>query len=253
MNKRKKAWAIIGVCTLVIIAMLWRPDPPPLCNDEIKSKSVILIDHSEAVSHQTANAILERSWNFIQSKVKVGERISLYFVDHNTNASLTPVFSECKPRIEGNGLTEGDRKLKRKFEKNFRGPLLDHLSAPMTGSKVSPIAQAITDISLDDIRFRSEDITNLLIFSDFMENDKGFSLYRCTSGEDAIQNFRFSRHGAVERPHFENVMVHMHLIPRHGMSNQELSCRATFWNWFFGNRNGQCENPACLTVDYLPG
>lgn len=260
MNKRSKAWIIIGASAAFFISILAAKrllQPPPVCDPEIKSKTVILIDQSERVASQTADAIIQRSWEIVSNEVKVGERVSVYFLNKRTESDLAPSFSACKPRTQGNRLIEDDRRVKRDFENSFNKPLRAELSKPILGEGTSPIAQALIDISLDNLRFRSSDVTRLIVFSDFMEHGNGFSLYQCSDPFKAIASFRQTRGASVERPRFNNVDIRMHIIPRHGINKQQELCRDKFWMWFFGDHNGSCKkpskNPSCITPDYLPG
>ena len=65
MERRKQAWLIIGgsVALLIVILILKQVlSPPPICDPNIKSKTVILLDHSETVAVQTVDTIVERAW-----------------------------------------------------------------------------------------------------------------------------------------------------------------------------------------------
>jgi hypothetical protein len=253
MNSRSKAYLIIGVSVLFLLGLLTAKAvfaPKELCDPNIKSKTVILIDHSEATSRQTADAIVERVWQHIENHAKVGEVISIYKVTHDSRKNLAPTFSACKPRSDGSQLTENVKRVKLQFE-DFKKNLRQDLSQPITGSNESPIAQAIIDLSLDVRYFQSSDITRFLVFSDFLENTEKFSLYKCTNPDIAIQSFRSSRTGAKERPEFNNVEVQMHLIPRSDVSRAAIMCRPKFWNWFFGDL--KCKKDVCLNPLDLPG
>ena len=255
MNKQTQAWLIIGgslaFLGLLIGAKLF-VTPKPVCDPDIKSKTVILIDHSEAVSTQTFDSIVERAWNLIENETREGELVSVFNLSKMSRNELKPSFSACKPRKDGSRSTEDVRRIKREFEEKFKKPLRAELAAPIGGSNESPIAQVLIDLSLDDLRFRSTDVTRLVVFSDFMENSPGFSMYTCSDPSNAVMQFRASRLGAVERPTFKNVDVRMNIIPRHNLSKAALQCRNKFWPWFFGDNS--CKKlPVCLTPDYLPG
>jgi len=258
MDRRKQAWLIIGgsVGFLVMILILKQLlSPPPICDPNIKSKTVILLDHSETVSAQTADAIVERAWKHIEEHVPAGELVSIYEVTKLSKTNLRPLFEACKPRSEGSQYIENVKRITRDFV-NFKNKLKDDLSAPIKETKEpaeSPIAQALIDLSLDDKHFRSVDSTKLLIFSDFLEYTPKFSLYSCTNGKQAIQSFRNSRIGAVERPTFKHAEIQLHVIPRTISSKISLQCRDEFWLWFFGDNQGPCKNKTCLSRDDLPG
>jgi hypothetical protein len=256
MDKRKQAWWIIGGSVAFLGALLVSKavlTPPPVCDPAIKSKTVILLDYSEEVSTQTMDSIIGRAWKMIDEEVPEGEQVSVYSLSKATKKDFKPLFSACKPRKTGSRTTEDVKRVRREFDEKFMKPLRAELSAPIPGSDESPIAQALIDLSLDDLRFRSSDVTRLVVFSDFMENTSKFSMYKCSNPVDAVNQFRASRIGAVERPKFNNVDVRMHIIPRTNISKPALQCRDRFWMWFFGDNQGTCKKDSCLSPDHLPG
>lgn len=256
MEKRKQAWMIIaGSVAFLVILLLAKVlvSAPPVCDPAVKSKTVILLDRSEATAVQTTDSIVERAWKIIDTEVPDGELVSVYSLSKLTKKDLKPSFSACKPRRDGSRSTEDVKRIRREFEDKFKNPLRAELAAPIQGSDESPIAQALIDISLDDFRFRSKDVTRLVVFSDFLENTPSFSIYKCSDPTKAVEKFRASRLGAVERPAFKNVDVRMNIIPRHNVSRPMLQCRDRFWLWFFGDNQGSCKSTSCLTPDNLPG
>jgi hypothetical protein len=160
-----------------------------------------------------------------------------------------PLFAYCKPKRNGNELTESKRMLERTYIKKFEQPLEAAVRAPTQGSKQSPIAQSLIDLSLSEF-MRSEKKTNLLVFSDLMEFTDKFSLYGCSSGTKAVSEFRQSRGAAVARPTFHNVDIELNIIPRPEISAASGKCRDHFWTWFLGDNAG---SDARLTPFDMPG
>jgi hypothetical protein len=266
MEKRSQAWLIIGgSCAFLglLIALKTILPPKPICDPDVKSKTVILIDHSEAVASQTLDTIVERAWALVENETRDGELVSVFNLSKLSRNELRPTFSACKPRKEGSRSTEDVKRIKREFEEKFKKPLRAELSASMSGSDESPIAQALIDLSLSDLYFRSTDVTRLAIFSDFIENSPGFSMYKCQDASKTIDQFRASRLGSVERPTFRNADIRRNIIPRHNASKSTLQCVQKFWPWFFGDNQGSCKRKVCdaqgkcdvvcLDLDYLPG
>lgn len=250
MNRRTQAWLIIGGSVSFLVFLLCAKliiSPVPVCDPSVKTKTVILLDHSEDVSHQTIDVIVERAWKYIEETVKEGELVSVFNLTKASKKDLRPIFFGCKPRKDGSRSFEDIKRIKRDFEEKFKKPIRSLLSAPITGSDESPIAQAIIDLSLDDAHFRSIDVTRLLVFSDFLENTPKYSMYKCVDPSQTVNAFRASRVGAVERPVFRKVDVQMNIIPRDKIGRVVLECRDKFWIWFFGDNKGS------LTPDYLPG
>ena len=184
----------------------------------------------------------------IRDKVQVNERVSVFTISDLSRKSLKPVVSLCRPPQEGSRLTENVKLIHKKFLERFEKPMREALATVPTGAKESPIAQALTDISLS--RYLRGQRNSLLVYSDMLEHTAKFSLYRCLTPADAIQRYRESRRGAQERPKFKNTMVSLNLVPRLEQSREALKCRDQLWAWFFGNNEG---DSASLSLDYLPG
>jgi len=106
----------------------------------------------------------------------------------------------------------------------------------------------LTDLALSE--YLGAKSNRLLVFSDLLENTSKFSRYHCASGAEAVQAFRASRKGALERPAFRNTAISLNIIPRLQLSTGAVECRSYFWNCLFGDSEG---DKAGVTFDYLPG
>lgn len=218
------------------------------CIDPVSINTVILIDHTEQISDQTRDEIVARAMNHIHENVKQNERVSIFTISDLTKKSLRPIVSLCRPASDGNRVIENVQSIHKKFHERFEQPIRTALMEIPNESSESPIAQAITDISLSNY-LRGES-NSLLIFSDMLENTHSFSLYGCKSSADLINRYRESRLGAKERPDFINTKISINLIPRLNQLKGTLECRDKLWPWFFGNDSGP---QAGLTIDELPG
>lgn len=240
--------ALIGV--FVVKATLdSKPKPgPDNCVGEITANTVILLDHSEKIPTQTLDEIASRTMAHIRESVKINERVSIFTISELTKQNLKPLVSLCRPPDEGNRAIENVAQIRKRFQERFEKPVREALAIAPGNSSESPIAQAVTDISLSQyLRGKSN---SLLIFSDMLENTNKFSLYKCSSSEDIVSRYRDSRRGAMERPEFKNTSVALNLVPRLDQPKMTIKCRDTLWVWFFGNNSG---SQASLKVDYLPG
>lgn len=255
-NKDKKGIGLIVGTVLVLLAMLVanfsannKPKlGPDLCAGTVVRNTVLLLDYSEEISDQTLDEIKARALIYIDQKVEIGERVTVFTVSELSRSSLRPIVSVCKPAVDGSRLTEDVRHIKKRYHSDFIAPLTDALSRRPTTSKESPIAQALTDISLT--QYLRGPQNSLLVFSDMLENTDRFSLYKCQNSEQTIQRYRSSRTGAMERPQFKNTIVQLHLIPRDESTPGMMKCRDRLWAWFFGDGEGSGTQ---LDVSYLPG
>nr|WP_217346332.1 hypothetical protein [Noviherbaspirillum sp. L7-7A]MBV0880739.1 hypothetical protein [Noviherbaspirillum sp. L7-7A] len=252
---KKGIWLFAGVlATLGLIfgvqfALGNKPKPgADNCIGKVSSSTVIVLDYTDQITDQTRDEIASRAMAHIYDKVKVNERVSIFTISDISKKSLKPLVTLCRPPDSGNRAIENVELIKRRFQKNFEAPIRVALSEAPSESKESPIAQALTDISLSHY-LRSPSNT-LLIFSDMLEHTSKFSLYKCASAVHTVVRYRESRSGAMERPVFVNTNVQLNLIPRLDQSKETLKCRDKLWPWFFGDNKG---TQAALTVDFLPG
>jgi hypothetical protein len=256
MSKTMLASVAAGVSVVVLIAIFaaakfMKPEPVDAmgCGKEISGKTVIVLDTSDEVAAQTRKEIFDRVKDAVERKVHDGDLVSVFTVSDLSKKNLVPAFAYCKPRRTGNELHESPRMLERNYVTKFQKPLQDVVQAPIQGSKESPIAQSLIDLSLSDF-VRSNGNTNLIVFSDLMEYTDRFSLYKCGAGSQAIRAFRDSRGATVARPTFYNVDVQLNIIPRGDVTAAVGRCRDTFWAWFFGDDDGP---GARFTPSNLPG
>jgi hypothetical protein len=260
-SERRKRKDRIGYAILVSVLVLgtcfgafyrqWthRQKPDPFnCIGEVTRKTAIVLDQTDPVTAQTKNEVISRVMKHVTENVQVNEKVSIFGITRSSKRALIPLFTACRPKSEGNGLTERDKDIKRKFRDHFMKPLEDALQIPDSTSEESPIAQALIDLSLSD--FLRGETGSLILVSDMMENTDKFSLYKCTSASEAIRRFRNSRVGSQERPLFKNLDVAVHIIPTDRGQRNVIECRAAFWNWFFGDDTGV---RASVSMDYLPG
>lgn len=248
-------WIIAGIAIVAIILVIFKikldsaPKPgKDNCYENIESNTVILLDYTDPIPQQTKDEITARTNRFVRENVKTGDKVTIFKISEISKQSLKPVLSICKPSESGNRAIENIGAIKRNFETGFLVPIQDILSSDPESSVVSPLAQAITDISLS--QYLRANANNLLIFSDMIEHSEKFSLYKCNDPTSVITKYKSSRVGAQERPIFTNTKVELNLIPRLDLSTTTLSCRDKLWLWFFGDNEG---SNASLTSEYLPG
>ncbi len=255
-DKDRKGWLMIGAVAVALAAVFaaklaldGRPKAgQDNCVGHVSANTVIVLDQSEATSGQTVAEITARAMAHIRDHTKVNERVTVFTVSELSKSSLKPVISLCKPPEDGSVAIENVAMIKKHFHDNFEVPIAAALNVAPGNSRESPIAQAITDISLS--QYLRGESNALLVFSDMLENTSAFSLYHCSAPSEVVARYRESRHGSMERPTFKNTAVALNLIPRLDQSPTALKCRDQLWTWFFGDNAGA---QAGLTVDYLPG
>ncbi|QEZ44154.1 hypothetical protein [Cupriavidus oxalaticus] len=219
------------------------------CGLEPAGKTVFVIDQSEDLTEQTKAEVVARAMKVVDEKVKAGELVSVFSITELSKKNLVPVFSYCKPSREGSRVTSNPKLLERIYREKFAKPLEKALRMPIPGSKESPVAQAIVDLSLSE-HLNSPAESRLVVFSDLMEHTDKFSLYGCKAAQEAISRFRYARGATVARPAFKDVEIELNIVPRPNIPAPVGKCRDAFWVWFFGDNEGA---RASLTPNYLPG
>lgn len=218
------------------------------CAEPIDRKTVVIIDRSDDTPTQTVQEMVSRVKRYVADQAHENELISLFEISGVSQRELEPIFSACLPKRDGNDLYENRRKIRKTFEQRFEKPLDAALTRAPAKSEVSPISEAISDVSASS--FLDARSNRLMIFSDLLQHSDNGSLYNCVASGDAVRDFRAHRAGAIERPSFKNTSVELHMIPREGIGRATVSCRDGFWAWFFGDNEGA---EASLVTRMLPG
>jgi hypothetical protein len=229
------------------------PRLPNNCPHRVTKNTVIVIDQTERMALQTRGAIKARAMDYVRQHVEVDERVSVFAIKKDSRQRLEPLFSMCQPPSDGNRLTEGVKQIRTAYLETFVKPLEEAMAAPDGEETQSPIAEVITDLTLDE--YLRGSTNTLLVFSDMLEHTDRFSLYNCSSPENVVEEYTYARIGSKERPTFNNVAVKISFIPRRprhasAESREVLRCRDKLWTWFFGDNSGP---NASLELDYLPG
>ena len=254
LEKDRHGYLLIGVIVIILIAFLiFRATliAPSGCPDDccgiISQSSVILLDHTDAITQQTKSEIESRALAHVES-LPENSRVTVFAVTEQSKTDLKPRFNRCIPPQFVSPLTGDPKQVQKNYNAKFRTPLVESLRLQIRKSNQSPLAQAMTDISLS--QYLRAPVNHLLVFSDMLENTSTFSLYSCTSSQQAAIDYRKARKGAEERPRFVNTDIMLNLIPRYDLPEGALRCRDGFWNWFFGDNSGPA---AVIRSEYLPG
>ncbi|KMY85425.1 hypothetical protein BUMB_04307c [Candidatus Paraburkholderia calva] len=157
MNKTFTAYiaaALSGVVLVGILGAAHMNKPAPVdvlgCGPDVQGKTVSVLDTSDEVAAQTRAVIIERVEDTVEHKVHDADLVSVFTVSDLSKKNLVPAFAYCTPRRTGNELKESTRMLERHYVTKFKKPLQAIVTAPIKGSKESPIAQSLIDLSLSD-------------------------------------------------------------------------------------------------------
>ena len=266
--RQDKQGKIILVCLGVIVAFFFiirlvlnpeKYDSVTGCPTKILRSTVFILDKSSQIAEQTRNEIISRIERIIAEKVQTGEKVSFLEVNDSAYEELKPLKINdtldyfCKPKSDAdNKLTENSELIKARYKKRIKSILSNEFLKDLGGNSKSPIAQVVFDAVLSQ-NMNAENVS-LYLFSDLMENSKDVSLYGCTDGKTAVNDYRASRSGRVERPVFRKIAnIQIHVIPEK-IPSDTMKCRDHFWNWFFGDMEFSKENnEPSLIWSHLPG
>jgi hypothetical protein len=262
MNDKDKKGAILIVAVVSVVVALMGVRFSLSQNDKADARNcvgkptrstVILIDKTDAIASQTQSEIESRIMAHVNERVETNELVSVFTVSQLSKNNLTPALTLCRPQDKGNVTHEDVRGIQVRYQKNFIEPLKKVVSTQAESSPQSPIAQAITDLTLSGY-LRSETNT-LMIFSDMIEHVPGrYSMFSCSNPNEAIQVYKQSASGAERRPDFKNVKIHLNIIPRDDLKRSAVECRDKFWSWFFTSHSDTAApRHSGVVLDYLPG
>lgn len=206
------------------------------CLDQVEQKHIFIIDKSSPMSVQTQTEILFRIKQQA-SEIKQEDFIAMYQITSNSLTQLKPIFQACKTD--------------KNFEKNLLQKAQISIYSNLNNTLTSPLAEALLDINLSHHQMDVQR-TNIYIYSDLLQNSQNLSLIQTTQLSDAINYFKASRLGGVQRPTFINTFVYLHIIPHAQLSEQLVKNRDGFWIWFLGDMRGDRQSYGLERHD-LPG
>jgi hypothetical protein len=253
---RPVTWMLVVVIALLLLASLRDRLSKVLpsaeyqtvsCAGTIASELSVLVDLPARLEPSTKAELLARLSQQLDAGHVGVQRMNLFSTASEHGDAGTPIFSACTSRAALASLFRlhgVDPRLKSDFVDNVEAAM----KARGTASPSSGITQVVADLSVSQYLRASQN--TLVVFSDLVEKSNGISLLVCRDPQDAIRSYRAARAGGVERPAFKNVSVDLNVIPDAGIEPSTGQCRKTFWNWYFGDVEG--EN-AHVTMNYLPG
>lgn len=198
-----------------------------------KNNIAILIDETDPLSGNQKdflNVEIER----IVYQQPVGTLVSIYTISEESPIQRNPSFCLCKVKDGNNAnkLTENERLLNRKFEKNFIFPLkkqLNKLDEIVDPAKESRLFEQIQAISVNSfLKYPSDGYKELYIFSDMLHNSKEYSLY---SSRQKFEDLKKNNYFSEIRSNLRGVDVNIYYF-----ANQpkfQTNKNVMFWEKYF--------------------
>jgi hypothetical protein len=216
------------------------------CPDDVNTAISVVIDPMSIRSQTTKDEVLSRFKASLLQPAKDVQRFSVFTTSASHENALKPLLAICKYPSVLSRLLSG-----RKSNAQLNGDSIMNMIREALETRVNDqtifVTQQIADIALT--HHLRANVNKLVVFSDMLDISPRFSLAGCDRPSTAINAFKDSRRGSLERPHFRRVSIELHVIPRIGLSKNTLQCRNHFWRWYFGDIEGP---DAQVVFDYLP-
>lgn len=245
---------VLGVLVTVIYQWYFRPYVGPdncIYTDKHlgqlapTDQAILLIDQSEVLTQGHIRGVIRKVEEFILDDVRfpTGSRVLIFtfskddFPDRGGSApSFRPTVDLCKPKPEGNPLSENNRKLRERFLRTFMEPLRRNLEQELNKDvgERSPILETLQMIA------RSQDVgawnkrKTLIVISDLLQHTQGFSHYRSPSSYEHFQKI----YADQVRADFSSWDVVLMYLRRYKDRNLQLSSHLEFWQRYFSDTGG---------------
>jgi hypothetical protein len=215
------------------------------CGDQIDSELTVLVDLPGKLSESgrlEMRARLERLVGEAHAGVRRANVFVTWPVPGDAGRPLLSMCTARSPLAWLLPLRQNDPQIKTRF-----------LGAIFTSEKPRntqhvALTQVVSDISSS--QFLRAPANKLAVFSTMIEQSPRFSLLACQDVDETIRTYREARAGGVQRPAFRNTSIELDVVPDVRVTRAVASCREQFWNWYFGDFEGEGTH---LSRDYLPG
>jgi len=189
--KQLKTWLVAGLAALLLavaVALLfWTKttrieiDVATLC-PVVGPVAVhaVLLDQSDPITPLQAQRLGQVVDRLVE-EAAIGERIDLYVLARDGTAALTPRLSLCRPKSEGNKLTENPKRIHDHYIARFRQPLdaaLKALVAPSV-SQTSPLMESVKAVCVAAFGMLPHDAAaRMTIASDMIQYSRILNHYK---------------------------------------------------------------------------
>ena len=211
-------------------AQLASLDPETLCpKSGPTSQFAVLIDRTDALTEIQGEALRRQITAWANVVPKHGD-FKVYEVGYG-GALLQPVVAVCNP---GDGSDESaidsNPKMGRaRYEEKFQAPISAMLERMRLDeeAKASPILEGVQAIAVKDFGPDApQGPKTLVIVSDLLQNQQGFSLYQ---GVPALDAFWATPYGASVRSNLSGIHAEIFLLHRSKAASKQTDALGKFW------------------------
>lgn len=238
------ALMVLFIVSVVSITLYYFLKPNPIYDKQTlrpvmdgvispKNNVAILIDETDPLSENQKDFLTVEIEKIVHQQ-PVGTLISIYSISEESPIQRNPSFCLCKVKdgSNANKLTENERLLNKKFERNFLAPLkkqLNKFNEVVKSSKESRLFEQIQAISVNSfLKYPSDGSQELYIFSDMLHNSKEYSLY---SSRQKFEDLKKNNYFSEIRSNLRGVDVNIYYF-----ANQpkfQTNKNVMFWEKYF--------------------
>lgn len=215
------------------------------CGDHIDSELNVLVDLPGSLGDSTRLEMQSRLSRQIEATHAGVRRTNIFATSPGAGDAGRPVLSICTARPPLAWLLPL-RRIDPQIQTRIMGSAFN--SGNPGEARHATLTQVVSDISSS--QFLRAPANRLVLFSAMVEQSPGFSLLACHDVDETIRTYREARAGGVQRPVFRNTAIELDVLPDPGVTRAVANCRERFWNWYFGDAEGEGTH---LSRDYLPG
>jgi len=216
-------------------AQLAALDPETLCpKSGPTSQFAVLIDRTDALTEIQGEALRRQITAWAAAIPKHGS-FKVYEVGHSGieggGALLQPVVAVCNPG-DGSDQSSIDSNPKMwlaRYEEKFQAPISAMLTRMQLDqeAKTSPILEGVQAIAVKDFGPDApQGPKTLIIVSDLLQNQQGFSLYQAVP---ALDTFWTTPYGASVRSNLTGVHTEIYLLHRMKAAAKQTDALGKFW------------------------
>jgi hypothetical protein len=205
-------------------------DPETLCpKSGPTSQFAVLIDRTDALTEIQGEALKRQVTAWANAVPKHGG-FKVYEVGYG-GALLKPVVAVCNPGdgSDQSAIDSNPKMWRARYEAKFQAPIaamLDRMKLDEE-AKQSPILEGVQAISVRDFGPDApQGPKSLIIVSDLLQNQQGFSLYQGVPAADA---FWATPYAASVRSNLTGIHTEIHLLHRLKAAAKQTDALGKFW------------------------
>lgn len=216
-------------------AQLAALDPETLCpRSGPTSQFAVLIDRTDALTEIQGEALRRQITAWAAAIPKHGS-FKVYEVGHSaiegSGALLQPVVAVCNPGdgSDQSAIDSNPKMWRARYEEKFQTPIAAMLERMRLDeeAETSPILEGVQAIAVKDFGPDApQGPKTLVIVSDLLQNQLGFSLYQ---GVPALDAFWATPYGASVRSNLAGIHAEIYLLRRAKVAAKQTDALGKFW------------------------